>query len=211
MPDSTTPTGPSSPGPASSPQTKHLKFPRQDQQQTNWCWAAVTAAIDHFMDPASTLKQCEIANFAVNDVRTRRRQAPVSGNCCEKVTADYNQQLSLHPPLIGIGRAGPAAPGILSFDQVREQIDKGVPIGVRIEWKDGTGHFVVISGYSIGPGLRTLMIQDPDSKTKSVEVPYDVFLTRYRGIGHWDETHRVAKEHPTPSEVPVRVMLAGRR
>lgn len=206
MPDNTSPTGPASP-----PQTKHLKFPRQDQQQTNWCWAAVTAAIDHFMDPASSLKQCEIANFAVNNVRTNMQKPSFPGDCCQKMTPDYNQQLSLHPPLIGIGRAGPAARGTLTFDQVREQIDKGVPIGVRIEWKDGTGHFVVISGYSIAPGMRTLMIQDPDSKTKTVEVPYEVFLTRYRGLGHWDETHRIAREQPAPSQVPVRVMLANRR
>src|SRR5262245_35787098 len=34
----------------------------EHQQQTNWCWAAVSNSVSRYYDPSSTWSQCTIAN-----------------------------------------------------------------------------------------------------------------------------------------------------
>jgi len=203
--------GPAVPGPQSSRVNKQLDFPRQDQQQTFWCWAAVTAAVDDFMNPGPSLKQCEIANFAVNTARKAGGLPPLPGDACQMLPG-YNTSLSLHPPLVSIGRAGNAGGVVLTFEQIQHEIDQGLPIGVRIEWEDGTGHFVTISGYSMGPdNTPMLMIQDPDPKSKTHEVPYNVFLKKYRLKGKWTETHLVERGPVASDKLHVRTLIRASR
>jgi hypothetical protein len=39
-----------------------LDFTMQHQQQTNWCWAAVSTSVALFYDPVSTWTQCAVAS-----------------------------------------------------------------------------------------------------------------------------------------------------
>lgn len=77
-------------------------------------------------------------------------------------------------------------PRSLSFEEIMNQIDQGMPIGVRIGWFGGGGHFVVIRGYRNPTGAELLSIADPwfvDS------IQYcDVFTSSYLGRGEWTDT-----------------------
>lgn len=193
--------GPS--GPAPKPNANKITYPRQDQRDTNWCWAAVTTSVDHAMDSASTLKQCALVNFGVNQDRADNSLAPLAGDCCERKTRDHNVPLSVHVSLKGIGRAGEAHAAQLPFEEIQFQIDHGRPVVVRIEWRlDGTGHFVAITGYSILPnGDRMLLVQDPNPKVGKHSIKFETFQQNYPGNGFWSETHLINERKP-PKETP---------
>jgi hypothetical protein len=50
--------------------------------------------------------------------------------------------------------------GQATFQQVRDEIDRGRPVGARIRWNNGGGHFVVIYGYSRIAGTEYFDIDD---------------------------------------------------
>ncbi len=39
-----------------------LPYERQDQEQTQWCWAAVAASVAKYYDAETSWKQCTIVN-----------------------------------------------------------------------------------------------------------------------------------------------------
>ena len=79
----------------------------------------------------------------------------------------------------------------LEFDALRQQIDQKLPVCVRIEWPDGGGHFVVISGYSITPlGKQMVIVKDPwyvDSVLAFEELRSDYLLAG----GTWSDSFLV--------------------
>jgi hypothetical protein len=60
----------------------------------------------------------------------------------------------------------------------------GRPLGVRIGWAGGGGHFVVLDGW-IGPA--SVDIQDPWYGHSVYN--YSVFTTRYQGTGAWTDSY----------------------
>lgn len=82
--------------------------------------------------------------------------------------------------------------GQASFQQVREEIDLGRPVGVRIQWPSppGTtppGHFVVIYGYSRIGGTEYFDIDDSANGKSHLSVA--VFSNSYQGTGTWTHTY----------------------
>lgn len=74
---------------------------------------------------------------------------------------------ALDAPLRRLGwlEAGPNE-GVMSFDSIRNEIDGGRPIGVRVEWRSDAGsvgaHFIMITGYRVTPGgVEFLLLSDP--------------------------------------------------
>ena len=154
-----------------------LNFELPLQEHSNWCWAAVTAAIVHFFTPESQVRQCGIAHDEL-DLR-----------CCEDPERKCNQVHRLQLPLARIGRLrGQQKQGVLSFNEIREEIDAGRPICVRVGWNGGGGHFVVISGYDVLPKMGEVVIID-DPQAGQSRLTYDAFLSRYRKSGSWTHTY----------------------
>src|SRR5204863_1759343 len=56
-----------------------LDFSMQHQQQTNWCWAAVSTSVALFFNPSSGWTQCAVANGELN--RNDCCGAGASGPC----------------------------------------------------------------------------------------------------------------------------------
>ena len=46
-----------------------LDFSMHHQQQTNWCWAAVSTSVALFFNPSSGWTQCAVANGELQEAR----------------------------------------------------------------------------------------------------------------------------------------------
>jgi len=156
-------------------------FTIETQQQINWCWAAVGVSINHYFSPAATLKQCELA------------QKLLGPGCCGN-PAEFNVAERLENALGAVNRLKqPVLDGhTLTFLQIRQQIDAGLPVCARIGWQgeETRGHFVVICGYSqSSTGEPWVSIADPYYLDSTI--PYEQFVNSYLDAGVWTDTYLV--------------------
>lgn len=157
-----------------------MPFNIQTQQQTLWCWAAVAASIDAYFAPSAAKDQSTVADGVLH----RGDCSPTNRHC--------NQTSPLQDALKVVGKLRePPLTKPLEFDALRQQIDQKLPVCVRIEWPDGGGHFVVISGYSITPlGKQMVIVKDPwyvDSVLAFEELSSDYLLAG----GTWSDSFLV--------------------
>src|SRR5215210_2812792 len=117
--------------------SKELAFDMQPQTQSNWCWSATATSVSHFYWFISTWTQCRVANSELN--RSDCCNSPVPSAC--NVPWYLDRALTRTNNFVSI--TGPA-----NFEQVRAEIDAGRPVGARVGWSGGGGHFMVIYGYS---------------------------------------------------------------
>ena len=150
-----------------------MPFQIQTQEQDQWCWAAVSASVDRYFSPPSTSTQCSIAHQVLG------------GDCCA-APAPCNTPAFLQDALGAVGRFKEFRSGPLSFPDIMDEIGHGLPIGVRIGWFGGGGHFVVIRGFRDGPGVRLLSIADPWF-VDSIQ-DFEVFCSNYLDRGEWTDT-----------------------
>jgi|HubBroStandDraft_1064217.scaffolds.fasta_scaffold101489_2 hypothetical protein len=160
-----------------------LHFRIQRQQQAEWCWAAVAASVERFFDKDSELEQCQVANKVFNQRKNR---------CCKDPSA-YDVPEELEVALQKIHKWRNTLRGPLTFEQVQEEIDRGRPVCVRIQWLSGGGHFVVVRGYRLlSSGAQQLYVADPENPSNLVD--YNEFKVAYYGEGTWAETDFVASD-----------------
>jgi len=152
-----------------------LDFMMQHQQQTNWCWAAVSTSVALFYDPASTWTQCLVANGELG--RTDCCGTGASGPC--------NVYGYLDTSLSRVGHLDHWAGGTATFAAVEGEVDGGRPLCLRTAWSGGGAHFLAIIGYRI---LQNMLAVDDPFYGKS-DVSYTTFLTAYQGSGSWTHTY----------------------
>jgi hypothetical protein len=165
------------PAPASMVQ---LDMHVEHQAQDEWCWAAVTSAVSKFSDSNSAWSQCAVASRAFPD-----------GKCCEDGSSDacdrtwdLDKALEITGNLKRYAKDEQAAVATLV-----EQMKLGAPVGIRIQWTSGKGHFVIIRGATEeGPGLGTVAISDPVYED-SVHVVEDLNGNYLNGDGVWTDTY----------------------
>lgn len=152
-----------------------MPFPMQRQEMGLWCWAAVAASTDKYFDPRSRSTQCSIATA----VKHRA--------CCPKNEV-CNEADILDAALAAVGRLARAGEGILTFEQIRDELELGFPIGARIGWFRGGGHFVLITGFRVSDsGAGVVTIADP--LYPGNQWLYDDFVNAYRSLGGWTHTY----------------------
>ena len=160
-----------------------MPFRIEQQQETNWCWAAVSVSLDHYFNSESTLSQCQIADKVL------------PGDCCNDPDS-CNQTMKLQDVLRPRGRLSSAMVGYPPFQQIKSELDANRPLAVRIAWFDGGAHFVVICGYSVmQSGVRKILIADSfhgefvDGTYLGIwEIDYDLFPEYYQDGGDWTGT-----------------------
>jgi len=148
-----------------------LDLAMQQQEQTLWCWAAVSASIKRYYDASASVLQCEQASSQTN-----------GWSCCTD-PGPCNHDGYLRTALEHVGVFRSLFEGLVPFATILEEIGARHPVCCRIEWPDKTGHFVSVDGYE----GRTLFIKDPWYGPS--RVPYDEFTTRYLGRGRWTHTY----------------------
>jgi hypothetical protein len=164
-----------------------LAFTMQTQQETNWCWAAVSASISaYFGVPAGpsggTWLQCEVANCALKQ-----------SSCCQDgSTALCNQDWYLEQGLTCVNHlAGPPVAGPSLYSYIQQEIDADRPVALRIGWYGDGGHFVALSGYDNSSGTQFVDVEDPWYGPSTYD--YTAFSTAYQsGAGGWTDTYPVA-------------------
>jgi hypothetical protein len=164
-----------------------LPFTMQQQMQTNWCWAAVSASTSsYFGTPpgpsGGPWQQCDVANCALSQT-----------TCCQNgSSAACNQDWYLDQGLTCINHlAGPAVAGPSPYSYVQQEIDSDHPVGVRIGWSSDGGHFVCLTGYDDSSGTQFVDVDDPWYGPSTYE--YNAFSTAYQsGASSWTHTYPIA-------------------
>ena len=159
------------------------------QQQTQWCWAAVSNSVSHFYDPGSTWTQCAVANAEMSQ----------NGCCSDGTSAACNQPWYLDLALTRVGCLQSVSAGTLSVATVTSLLNADTPPCARQGWAGGGGHFVAIvccfryqSGLMSGATSATrasyrLQISDPWYGDSIVD--YSTFMSGYQGTGTWTHSY----------------------
>ena len=177
---------------------KQLPFNMQMQTQSNWCWAATATSVSHYFWRWSTWTQCRVANAELGHT-----------DCCHNpVPSDCNVPWYLDRALTRT-RNFVSITGPVGFEQVRDEINAGRPVGARIGWSGGGGHFMVIYGYSLIGGGEYFDIDDP-IYGKS-HIPVSEFSSSYQGTGSWTHTYFMKSYFKLPFDLPIPAELILRR
>ena len=157
-----------------------LCFTMQHQEQTQWCWSATATSVSHYYNGASTWTQCTLVNAELG--RSDCCTSPSSSSC--------NVPHTLDTVLTRVGHLASFAGGTTSFADLRTEIDNGRPLGVRIGWSGGGGHFNVLACYTWNSlfNLQSVQVEDPWYGTSVWD--YDVFRTAYQGSGSWTHSYK---------------------
>jgi hypothetical protein len=150
-----------------------MPFIIQTQEQDQWCWAAVSVSVDRYFSALSSFTQCSLASQIL------------SSDCCA-APVPCNTPAFLQDALQAIGKLREVRPASLSFAETVDELSHGFPIGVRIGWFGGGGHFLVIRGCRDGPGVHLLNIADPWF-VDSIQ-DFDNFSSNYLDRGEWTDT-----------------------
>jgi hypothetical protein len=158
-----------------------MPFQVETQQESYWCWAAVTSAVDRYYSPNSFLAQCEVVSQFL----------PAASAC---LNPDKNNVPGvLENALSGMGLGTKWNEDRIDFAILQTEIDAGRPVCVAIDWAGGSGvtHFVVLCGYQEWTDgsniLQTVDVADPfypDSTRTFADFP-----TFYHGGGTWSQTY----------------------
>ncbi|MDF2050341.1 papain-like cysteine protease family protein [Arthrobacter sp. Cr_A7] len=156
--------------------TKQLAFNMQRQTQSNWCWAAASTSVSHYYWRFSHWTQCKVCNAELN--RTDACNSPVPAAC--NVPWYLDRALTRTKNYVSIT-------GQITFAQIRAEIDAGRPVGARVGWNGGGGHFMMIYGYATYFGAQYVDIDDPIYGKSHLRL--SDFSTNYQGSGTWTHTY----------------------
>ena len=158
--------------------SRQLAFSMQAQTQTNWCWAANATSVSHFYWWFwNSWTQCRVANAELGHSDCCNSSVPSACNVpwyLDRALTRTNNFVSMTSTQAG-------------FAQVRAELDAGRPVGARIGWSGGGGHFVMIYGYSLVFGLEYFDIDDPIYGKSHLTVAD--FSGNYQGSGSWTHTY----------------------
>jgi hypothetical protein len=157
-----------------------LAFVIQPQgSQTEWCWSACAVSVNRFYSPASTWTQCLLANSALGQT-----------SCCQNPgSAQCNQPWYLDRALQIVGNFASYSNGKAVLPTVEGEINSNRPVGMRIGWNGGGGHFIIIYGYYDCGSGNTQDINVGDPFYGSSVQPYGNFPATYQGGGTWTGTY----------------------
>jgi hypothetical protein len=115
----------------------------QPQEQSNWCWAAVSVSVAQFFS-AGTIwsQQCDLANQELGQTC-----CPAGNNAAVCDVPWYLDQA-----LARVGHLNTWAPGYQTIGRIQLEINAHRPMGVRIGWTASGGHFVCDIRLFIFPG-----------------------------------------------------------
>jgi hypothetical protein len=159
------------------PRWDRLSFHMQHQQQSNWCWAAVSTSVSHYYDPTSTWTQCLVANGELN--RTDCCGGGASGAC--------NVYGFLNSALQRVGHLDHMDGSAISFGATRGEIAADRPVGIRVAWAGGGAHFLAIVGV-LDATQDWVAVDDPIYGAS--DLTYTALKTAYQTPGStWTHTY----------------------
>lgn len=167
------------------------------QLADNWCWSAVTQTIIDFVTgtapPQDRIATQHIrlgGNIVCRPVGEKRMNGEDCGDAgtCRGHCNDFHR---VRVVLDENGRfdATIASDEPPSFALLKSEVDSDRPVVCRVAWDLGGGHFIVVSGWTIGSdGVERVHVLDPKRNEggeiiPETIVPYDDFATSYTLMG----------------------------
>jgi hypothetical protein len=156
----------------------------QIQSEDNWCWAAAAASVSLFYDWGSQWTQCRVAN----SILPRSPGVDCCAGASGAVPSACDVPWYLDKALAATSNLLDVRSGAVGFPDLAQLIQTGNPLGVRIQWNGGGGHFVVLHGWSkTTSGDEFVDVADPFHGSSTI--PYGDFAARYRSIGSWTHSY----------------------
>jgi papain like cysteine protease AvrRpt2 len=159
----------------------------EQQQQNQWCWAAIALSICRFCNDQRWQQQCELVNKILK---------PILGgdDCCQDGTSDNcNISWSLSDVLNTTGHLAQPAQAVVLFENLQREIDvRQKPVAIRIVFSDlVTRHFIVVVGCSQSTdGTQWVKVADPSQPKGNVtSLEYASLQNGYRPGATWDESY----------------------
>ncbi|HZI58164.1 MAG TPA: papain-like cysteine protease family protein [Verrucomicrobiae bacterium] len=158
-------------------------FKIQQQEQTQWCWAAAAASICVFYEDATAQKQCELANRFLEEMRN-------GVDCCANGSSnDCNLPFDLSDALRHLGHMQAPPRGALPYDRLSTEITANSPVALRIQLADFSAHFVVATACEeTSDGRRWVKVADP-ATGNVVTMEYDDLVSNFRPGAAWDQSY----------------------
>ncbi|MFF4379253.1 papain-like cysteine protease family protein [Kitasatospora sp. NPDC001547] len=116
---------------------KKLNITMQQQQQTNWCWAA----------SGNTIATWFGYNYSQNQFCNAAFGRSANSSCPNNQATLGDVQNGLD--WVGIN-PGSYVNGYLNYSTVQSEVNANRPIETRIQWSSGGGHMHVLYGYDTG-------------------------------------------------------------
>jgi polyglycine hydrolase-like protein/papain like cysteine protease AvrRpt2 len=142
--------------------------------QSDWCWAAATVSVARYYDANSAWTQGQMVHAQAG--RTGCSQLGNSKAC--------NQTGVLDDALSRCGHLSAVVAEKASIQTLISQLSINDPVGIRIGWRGGGGHFILACGAEL-PGI--VLIDDPIHGRSAVN--YDSLANDYRGSGSWTHSY----------------------
>jgi len=153
-----------------------LAFTMQQQLQTEWCWAATSTSVSLFYDPVnSPWTQCTVVNAEQSQT-----------TCCQNgASAACNVSWYLDKALTRTKNLNYYVSNSLSISDLDLELSNGRPMGARIGWAGGGGHFNVLAGASTTDSR--VHVHDPIYG--DLDYDYNSYCTKYQGSGTWTHSY----------------------
>ncbi len=179
-----------SPVPVAPATTKQLPVTLIPQQTRMWCWAASGQMIMAYLGDSS-VTQCAEASEYFGSV-----------DCC----SPGNETTCVNggwPPFNANGFSNSATPTLapqsaLSFDALRDQIDRNKPVAFAWHQNSGGGHMLVAVGYQIDGAQQYVIVNDPWPPNVGAQytLPYSAYVAPDPSFQHWVDYYEITKMAP---------------
>lgn len=163
---------------AATDSPKQIDYMMQEQQQSNWCWAACGASTGNFYSGGDNYTQCEIANTCQGKT-----------SCCTD-PAGCNFYGYLDTALEAAQCFDRKQSSPVDFPTVKASIDANRPLGARVKWNGGGAHFLMMTGYGTGTGTPpapTIVVDDPAYGRSSIA--FSRYAAHYHAGGTWTHSY----------------------
>jgi hypothetical protein len=116
--------------------------------------------------------------------------------CCQSPSS-CNQPWYLDQALLKTGNLAQMTEHHLPWSKLMSEIDEGRPVGVRVGWANGGGHFLTVSGYA-----QSGIIEVGDPWFGNSSVNYNTFISSYLGAGKWTHSYLITPVDSTSNPAP---------
>lgn len=148
----------------------------EQQQQSQWCWAAIGAMLGRYYGANGSNQEKLAATVLNTGTETKRGR---------KKKTETNVSVTLDRALKHIGCYSHWSLGRPLPERVMFEINQGRPVCVRVEWYQGGAHYVLLKGYNAA--TEEWLVEDPmDGPSR---VPFAAFPQQYgKSGGVWTDT-----------------------
>ncbi len=151
-----------------------LGFSMQTQTQSNWCWSASAVSTSRYYNASNTWTQCTLVNAELGQTTC----------CVNGSSAACDRAWFLDRALQRTGNLDHWSGSASSFSDLSGAITGGHPLGARVGWSGGGGHFVVIHGCDAN---QMITVSDPIYGTSYLSL--STFTNNYQGSGTWTDSY----------------------